>query len=253
MLAVNEATLVSVLLPLAPARSLLERFPEQLAVVLRALEVPEDFVEQELAAMGDGVFAKTADRSLVGTMNELAFLADARRARGRTDDLVEMSVELAGVPCSRLRSSEGRPDRELAALIERWRAGELAPAVPSAAPPSTTAPAPSPPEPPESSARNRARPHELSEADVEAALERIAARDEARARDAEHVVDVLTWGEGPGQLTGRECRTDSGTSSKAWVWRRSWNRMRGTGAACTMRARGGCAVATSLLDHHRPH
>lgn len=60
VLVVNEATLVSVLMPLAPARSLLERFPGHLALVLRALEVPEDFVEKELAAMGDGVFARTA-------------------------------------------------------------------------------------------------------------------------------------------------------------------------------------------------
>lgn len=198
VLFVNESTLLPVLVPLAPAATLLERFPPQLAGVLRALGVPEAFVDQELAAMGEGVWATTANRSVVGSMNEFASLAEAWRDRGRSDDLLAMSLRLAGVPCSPLHTSEGFPDREVAAVVERWRSGEVAPK-PSAPPPVSTE-RPESDRPDRQTVRNRRRPDELTELDVESALERIAARSEERAREARHVYDSLTWGEGPEQI-----------------------------------------------------
>jgi hypothetical protein len=48
--------------------------------------------------------------------------------------------------------------------------------------------------------RNRQEPWALTEDDVQAALERIAGRDEELAQEAEHVYGTLTWGEGPGQI-----------------------------------------------------
>lgn len=48
--------------------------------------------------------------------------------------------------------------------------------------------------------RNRHQPWELTEDDVTAALARIGERDEDLAREAEHVYNTLTWGEGPGQI-----------------------------------------------------
>jgi len=202
VLIVNERTLLPVLMPLARGATLLERFPQQLAEVLRALGVPEEFIEQELAAMGDGVWAKTANRSVVGSMNEFVFLAEAWRDRGWTDDLLAMSLHLADVPCSPLDTSEGFPDREVATLVERWRAGEVAPWEPSAAPEpvaasvTETSAGPDP-----RTVRNRRRPRELSERDIELALDRIASRSDERAREARHVYDSLAWGEGPEQMT----------------------------------------------------
>lgn len=49
-------------------------------------------------------------------------------------------------------------------------------------------------------ARNRRQPWELTAADVAAALARIRERDDGLAREAEHIYDTLTWGEGPGQI-----------------------------------------------------
>ena len=46
-------------------------------------------------------------------------------------------------------------------------------------------------------ARNRCETSDLSEADVEAAIERIAARDAGTGREAGQVYQSLTWGEGP--------------------------------------------------------
>ena len=74
-LIVNELTLVPVLLPLAPAAKLAERVPDQVGRVLEALGTPIDFVLQEVAAMAEASYARTANRSVVGMMNEFSFLA----------------------------------------------------------------------------------------------------------------------------------------------------------------------------------
>ncbi|HMR94466.1 MAG TPA: hypothetical protein PKE05_02930 [Microthrixaceae bacterium] len=63
---VNEATLLPVLLPLAPAKSLADRFPEHLEAVLAALGTDPRFVAAEIGATTDARWAKTANRSIVG-------------------------------------------------------------------------------------------------------------------------------------------------------------------------------------------
>jgi hypothetical protein len=61
--------------------------------------------------------AATANRSVVGTMNDFGFLADHHRAEFEYD-LVSLSVQLAGTPCSSLYERHISPDRELATVIE---------------------------------------------------------------------------------------------------------------------------------------
>ena len=48
--------------------------------------------------------------------------------------------------------------------------------------------------------RNRRSTVDLDDEDVEGAIERMAGRDLDRGRDAEHVYDTLTWGEGPSRI-----------------------------------------------------
>ncbi len=57
---------------------------------------------------------------------------------------------------------------------------------------------------------NRCRTSELAESDVEAALDRIRKRDAELAQEAEHVVDGLTWGEGP-EVIGQ-------SGLQTWLW-----------------------------------
>lgn len=52
----------------------------------------------------------------------------------------------------------------------------------------------------------------LSSADIDRALERMTVRDAARGRDARHIYDTLTWGEGPGVL--------SQAGLQEWLWYR---------------------------------
>jgi len=114
---VNEATLLPVLMPLAPAESLADRFPEHIEAVLNALGTDPRFVAAEIAATTDAQWAKTANRSVVGMMNEFSLLAEVDRAHERSEDLVSMSVRPAGTPCSPLYKRHSFPDRELAALV----------------------------------------------------------------------------------------------------------------------------------------
>ena len=61
---VNETTLLPVLVPLAPAKALIDRFPTELERVLTALDIDPDFVSAEVAATTEGRYAKTANRSV---------------------------------------------------------------------------------------------------------------------------------------------------------------------------------------------
>jgi len=114
---VNETTLLPVLVHLAPARTVFPRFAESLAAVLGELGVPHPLVAREIQLMAEHQLAKTANRSVVGMMNEFSFLADAHGRAQTTSDLLRLSVTLAGTPCGPLRSRSGFPELEVSALF----------------------------------------------------------------------------------------------------------------------------------------
>ena len=119
---VSEATLFPVLVPLAPAATLLKRFPDHLCQALSSQGVSPAFIDQELAETRDARLAPTANRSLLGIMNEFTFLAEHTRNRAEALDatgLAELSGWLASTPCSPLYKRHVSPDRELRALAEQ--------------------------------------------------------------------------------------------------------------------------------------
>jgi hypothetical protein len=124
---VNEATLLPVLVPLAPAATLPPRFTDALCVVLRGHGVNSEVVDQERREMTEVRLAPTANRSVVGVMNEFTFLADAHRDRGVPLDLLGLSLRLAGTPCGPLYQRHVSPDRELAALVDEATADGVIP------------------------------------------------------------------------------------------------------------------------------
>jgi hypothetical protein len=124
-LLVNERTLLPLVLPLAPAKTLLHRLPDGLAELLSAHGVPAALIEADHAEALDHRVAPTANRSLVGVMNEFACLADAHRAE--EPDLVLLSTQLAITPCGPLFHRHISPDRELEALIARLPADRTIP------------------------------------------------------------------------------------------------------------------------------
>jgi hypothetical protein len=115
---VSETTLLPVLIPFAPAATLLDRFPDALLAHLQAQEAPRAFPEAELAEMAQRRLAKTASRSILGVMNEFRFLADAYHHDDDAEiDLLTLSMRLSETPCSPLYKRHVSPDRELAALV----------------------------------------------------------------------------------------------------------------------------------------
>jgi hypothetical protein len=123
---VSEPTLLPVLMPLAPAATLLARFPQQAAAALAAHRTPQAVIDEELRQMRDRRLAKTANRSVVGIMNEFTALARAYRGDAPALDLLALAVRLAATPCAPLYGKHVSPDRELAALLHSLRtASEL--------------------------------------------------------------------------------------------------------------------------------
>ena len=116
-LLVNERTLLPVVMPLAPAATLAKRFPAALKEVLQALDLPADFIQAEMDGMGEVVYAKTANRSFVGMLNEFSFLGEAFRDRGTLVDPLALSLKLAGVPCGPLSKGAGMPDSAVRELV----------------------------------------------------------------------------------------------------------------------------------------
>lgn len=120
-LLISDRALLPVVMPLAPAATLLTRFPEHLADVLTALHVPTGIIENELAEMRTATVTTTTNRSRVGSLNEFAHLAQAHRQHhpDQHPDTLDLSLWLARVPCSPLYQRHISPDREMAALITR--------------------------------------------------------------------------------------------------------------------------------------
>jgi hypothetical protein len=74
-------------------------------------------IDEEQQQMRNRRLAKTANRSVVGIMNEFTFLAEAYRDDTPTTDLLALAIRLATTPCGPLYSKHVSPDRELDALL----------------------------------------------------------------------------------------------------------------------------------------
>jgi hypothetical protein len=104
-----------VLMPLAPAATLPARAGEQIAAVLAAHGVPGPIIAAEREQMRQWRTAATANRSVVGIMNEFTFLADTWR--GDQINLLDLALRLAATPCGPLYSTHVSPDRALNAHV----------------------------------------------------------------------------------------------------------------------------------------
>jgi hypothetical protein len=97
VLAVNNATLLPVLLPIAPAKTFQTRFIEAAGEMLMALGIDRAKVLAEMSAMNECAFAPTSDRRVLGTINDFGRMLGAY-VDGRP--LPEVALHLAQAPCS---------------------------------------------------------------------------------------------------------------------------------------------------------
>ena len=89
-------------------------------LVLERLEVSQNFVAQEVAAMSEGCYANTVSRSVLGSLTALASLAEYQRWVITANDLAANSALLARTPCSPLYERHVSPDHEVRALAQSW-------------------------------------------------------------------------------------------------------------------------------------
>jgi hypothetical protein len=117
---VNEPTRLPLFVPLAPAATVIQRMPQTATTVLTALGLSEEFITREVTEMASHQLTKTANRSVLGTMNDFAYLADAHRTPHKSTDLLQLSLRLAQTPCGPLYRSHVSPDREITAYVTEY-------------------------------------------------------------------------------------------------------------------------------------
>jgi hypothetical protein len=96
VLAVNNRTLLPVLIPIAPNTTFLSRVVEASGEMLMALGVDRKEALSEMTAMNDCTVAPTNDRRVLGTINDFGRMLEAY-LDGRP--LPEVALHLAEAPC----------------------------------------------------------------------------------------------------------------------------------------------------------
>jgi hypothetical protein len=98
ILCVSEKTLLPVVMPAKGIEPVAVRLTVWVGEMLQELGVSETVVEAELAAMAEVTISTTASRTVLGSMNDFAFMLESHLAYG--DSLAEAALKLADAPCS---------------------------------------------------------------------------------------------------------------------------------------------------------
>jgi hypothetical protein len=103
VLLVSERSRLPVLLTARDLSSLPTRFVQTLTDLLADVDVPKHQIDREVAAMPPLFYGKTANRSVLGTLNDNVFLAKDYLASGDLS-VYEVTRLLARAPCLPLES-----------------------------------------------------------------------------------------------------------------------------------------------------
>ena len=99
---VNEKTLLSVAIPIWESNHLLVLFRLRVGNLLGTLGIPSKAIDQELHHYNDVQFGKTRSRSVLGSMNDIAFQyqAIAEMAENKADlSLSNAEYQMSQMPC----------------------------------------------------------------------------------------------------------------------------------------------------------
>jgi hypothetical protein len=97
ILCVSERTLLPVVFPAAPIGGLAPRFGVAVADVFRALGIGASAILGEMMEMADVTFAATANRRVLGSMNDFQRMLPYHLEAG--ESLLEASLHLSRAPC----------------------------------------------------------------------------------------------------------------------------------------------------------
>ena len=103
ILCINEHTLLSVVVPLAPAASFLDRAVAAVGHRIGQIDAPRERRQREIEALAPAWLARTTNRSVLSSLNHLAHDAQAwlaERPGGVVEaDLEELGQWLCDTPC----------------------------------------------------------------------------------------------------------------------------------------------------------
>ena len=103
ILLISERSRLPVIMWARDVRHLARNFPDALAAVLWGLGIEATAINQELEGVRDAQVAKTNDRSLLGTLNDFAFMLQWQLPDGPDLALVAAALELAHTPVQPLQ------------------------------------------------------------------------------------------------------------------------------------------------------
>ncbi len=93
LLFVSGRTRLAVIVPARDAGRLSTVLPDVVCDRLAAIGVSSARIDQEREQMSDVVFARTDNRSVLGTMNDYAFMAKEMHARGNAPESLEALMQ----------------------------------------------------------------------------------------------------------------------------------------------------------------
>ena len=103
VIATSERTLLSVIVPIKDSPRLRERIQEAVRNLLIRLDVPVDLAEKEAEGIVGMPFGRTANRSVLGSMNDFSFASKCFFQSGaETVYLEDLEMFLATTPCGPL-------------------------------------------------------------------------------------------------------------------------------------------------------
>lgn len=119
---VHRQTYLPVLVPLAPASSVVGRFGDHLEPVLQHLGVPAVAIARERSHRAEHRIAPTDDRRVVGVMTEYLRMLDWwRHDLDGIDEhnVLDLSLKLASTPVRASKPRAGWPDRDMLDLMDQ--------------------------------------------------------------------------------------------------------------------------------------
>jgi hypothetical protein len=103
-LCTNQNTLLSVVIPIAPAKSFVDRVRSAAQHRIRQVNAPAAALMGEIGALAEIDVGPTRSRSVLASMNQLGWGAEVWLAERPDGDLEELGQWLCHTPCSALRT-----------------------------------------------------------------------------------------------------------------------------------------------------
>jgi hypothetical protein len=108
IICISERSLLPVIVEARDASSFSPRFRDAARSVLQGIGAGPDMVGREVREMGSVAIGMTANRRVLGSLNDLASLARFEIEDNPSIDFVTLAVKLAETPCSPLKYESPR-------------------------------------------------------------------------------------------------------------------------------------------------